>query len=263
MGIFVKKEVETEDGTMYIAPKKSLDLNEVLKSDDKTVDDDMSVSASSSANFSFGTLDPKADAYPALYNPEKQEEYEQKKKAEAEANSPYGMLCSGFASIQETISSYIGSPTNGDSNYGSGDTSRQTTQENGNNNKDMVTNIVEKIKATLENNKTGAGTTSGSDNSSGGKQDPSAMVASIVEQIKATMGKNGQNDGNSSSQGQQGNSDMVSGIVEQVKAALNKDGKESSGKTSTNQGNDDMSAKISMIMDQVKAALAKNGATSK
>ena len=46
--------------------------------------DVMSISANSSANFSFATHDTKADAYPALYNPEVQATYEQKKEEEEE-----------------------------------------------------------------------------------------------------------------------------------------------------------------------------------
>ena len=83
------KAKKSEDEISYVLDEKSTidEGEETGYSDRPTSPDDrdvMSLSANSSANFSFATHDTKADAYPALYNPEVQAVYEQKKIEEEE-----------------------------------------------------------------------------------------------------------------------------------------------------------------------------------
>lgn len=98
---------------------KSLTLEQLNEDDDQSTaaySSAFSESANSSANFSFTNEScANADSYPALYAPEKQEEYEQIKVAE-ERKEKYGMfypiaglieiLYSGGKKVYYSVSSY-------------------------------------------------------------------------------------------------------------------------------------------------------------
>lgn len=76
--MFTDRAHKADDENSYVLDEKST-VDEENSNASKSTIDVLSVSANSSSNFSFNTHGESGDAYPALYNPEMQAQYEQMK----------------------------------------------------------------------------------------------------------------------------------------------------------------------------------------